>query len=230
MSDFIPNRLTAGNTGAGQFTYKTNSESDLELESDMAKPLEAQREELIESVDDAVDDAIRNSIKTVRDHEGMDMYSVGFDRDGMTKGLTDAINDLDEDQLGRCKYSEGGLDLRAVLEEEGQYGSVSGFLNAHYYDPDELADDWQRKNFCEDGIAVNTAAWFENNIAQTDTGTSIDDIDNWDVEGASEAIDQHLMNVARGGDLSMEAGVEDVLDESFWTDLSERFCKDPDED
>lgn len=31
-SNFIPNRLTAGKAGAGQFTYKVNSESDLELE------------------------------------------------------------------------------------------------------------------------------------------------------------------------------------------------------
>lgn len=32
-TNFIPNRLTAGSTGAGRFTFKTNSESDLELES-----------------------------------------------------------------------------------------------------------------------------------------------------------------------------------------------------
>lgn len=34
MSNFIPNRLTAGTAGAGRYTYKTNSESDLELEGE----------------------------------------------------------------------------------------------------------------------------------------------------------------------------------------------------
>lgn len=40
MNNFTPNRLTAGNTGAGQFTYKTNSESDLELEDDIVRPID----------------------------------------------------------------------------------------------------------------------------------------------------------------------------------------------
>lgn len=206
-------------------TFVPNSESDFDLGDDSARPLQEQREALIKSVDDSIDDAISDFIRTAREQEAMETYSVGFDREGMTKDLRDAINDLDEDALARCSNSNGGLSLSSVIESDGQYGSVMAFMNEHYLDPDELADDWQRKNFCENGMALNTTAWFERNIALTQTGTDIDDIDNWDVDGAADAIDQYVIEAARAGELSLDAGIEEVLNESFWTDLSERFCK-----
>lgn len=220
MSTFVPNR-----DPKGKYSEKTNSESDLDLGDDSARTLHEQREALIESVDDIIDDSITDFIRTAREQESMEIHSVGFDRDGMTKDLTVAINDLEEDALSRCTNSKGGIRLSSVIEEGSEYGNVTEFMNAHYTDPDELADDWQRKNFRENGTAVNTDAWFERNIALTSTGTNIDDIDNWDVEGAAKATDQYLIEVARAGELSLDTDITEVLNESFWTDLSERFCR-----
>jgi hypothetical protein len=57
---FTPNRLTAGTTGAGRFTYKTNSESDLDLEGDGSAPgiVATMNDDLLE--DDGYDVAMLN--------------------------------------------------------------------------------------------------------------------------------------------------------------------------
>lgn len=224
MSTFIPNR-----DPKGKYAEKTESGSDLDLGDDSARPLQEQREALIETVDDSIDDAISDFIRTASEQDSMKIYSVGFDREGMTKDLSDAINDLDEDALADCTNSKRGLSVSSLIART-DYVKVMAFMNEHYLDPDELADDWQRKNFCENGIALNTTAWFERNIALTDTGTDIDDIDNWDVDGAAEAIDQHLIEAARDGDLSIDTDKDEVMDEIFWTNLTERFCKEPEAD
>lgn len=58
---FTPNRLIAGTTGAGRFTYKTHSESNLELEGDSSAPgnLTTLNDDLIE--DDGYGDATLNA-------------------------------------------------------------------------------------------------------------------------------------------------------------------------